>query len=48
MCEEKRDKFPLIKTGNAVNSGAMNKFSNENQGNFGLFNFCNRFLKGFL
>ena len=48
MCEEKIDKISLIKTGNAVNSGAMNKFSNENQGNFGLFNLCNRFLKEFL
>ena len=29
MCEEKGDKISLIKAGNAVNSGAMNKFPNE-------------------
>ncbi len=48
MCEEKRDKISLIKIGNAVNNCVINKFSNENQGNFGLFNLCNRFLKEFL
>jgi len=33
--------------GNAVYSNAMNKFSNEKQGNFKLFNLCNRFFKRF-
>ena len=47
MCEEKRDKIPLIKSGNAVNECVMNKFSNENQGNFGLFNLSDRCFKGF-
>ena len=47
MYEKKRVKIFLIKAGNAVNSIAMNKFSNEKQGNFNLFNFCNGFFKGF-
>ncbi len=45
MCEEKRCKICLIKAGNVVNSGAMDKFSNEKQANFRLFNLCNRFCK---
>ena len=47
MCEEKRIKISLIKMENAVNNGVMNKFSNENQANFGLFNLCIRFFNGF-
>ena len=49
MCEEKRSKICLIKAGNAVNSGTMDKFSpapyggttvsgNEKQADFALFN----------
>ncbi|MCH7763197.1 MAG: hypothetical protein IIB95_05585 [Candidatus Marinimicrobia bacterium] len=49
MCEEKRGKIWLIKAGNVVNSGAMDKFSpapygettvsgNEKQADFALFN----------
>ena len=54
MSEEKRCKICLIKAENAVNSGAMDKFSNEKQANFDLFNLsavgtqaglCNRFCK---
>ncbi len=33
------------KAGNVVNSGAMDKFFNEKQANFRLFNLCNRFYK---
>jgi len=40
MCEEKREKICLIETGNAVNSIAINQFSNEKQANFILFNLC--------
>ena len=47
MCEEKRVKIYLIKAGNTVYSNAMNKFSNEKQENFKLFNLYNRFIKGF-
>ena len=45
MCEEKRSKIGLIKAGNAVNSGAMDKFSNEKQADFALFNLCDRVCK---
>ena len=45
MFEEKRGRICLIKAGNAVNSGAMDKFSNEKQTNFTLFNLCNGFYK---
>lgn len=47
MCEEKKVKIFLIKAENAVNSSAMNKFSNEKQGDFKLFYLCNSFFKGF-
>ena len=47
MCEEKRVKIFLIKTENAVNNGVMNKFFNENQENFRVFDLCIRFIKGF-
>lgn len=47
MYEEKRDKIFLIKAGNAVNSTAIDKFSNEKQVSFDLFNLCNGFFKGF-
>jgi len=47
MCEEKRVEIFLIEAGNVVNSCAMNKFSNEKQGNFRLFNLLNRFVKRF-
>ena len=47
MGEEKRIKISLIKTENAVNNGVMNKFSNENHANFGLFNLCIRLFNGF-
>ena len=47
MCEEKRRKIFLMKAGNAVNSGAMDKFPNKKQINFTLFNLCNRFCKAF-
>ena len=47
MCEEKRIKICLIKAGNAVNNCVMNKFSNENQASYGLFNLCIRFFNGF-
>ena len=43
MCEGKRYKICLVKAGNVVNSGAMDKFSNEKQTNFRLFNLCKRF-----
>jgi hypothetical protein len=33
------------KTENVVNSRAMDKFSNDKQVNFRLFNLCNRFCK---
>ena len=45
MREEKKCKICLIKAGSVVNSGAMDKFSNEKQANFRLFNLCNRFCK---
>ena len=45
MCEEKRSQICLVKEGNEVHSGAMDKLSNENKANFRLFNLCNRFLK---
>jgi hypothetical protein len=48
MREEKRCKICLIKAGNAVNSGAMDKFSYEKQADFALFNLCSRFFKAFL
>ena len=35
------------KAENAVYSSAMNKFSNEKQGDFNFFYLCNRFFKGF-
>ena len=38
----------MIKTENEVNNGVMNKFFNENQANFRLFDLCIRFFKGFL
>jgi len=55
MCEEKKDKIFLIparslivraggKAENAVYSSAMNKFSNEKQGDFKLYYLCNRFF----
>ena len=47
MCEEKRCQICLIKTENAVNNGVMNKFFNENQENFRVFDLCIRFIKGF-
>ena len=47
MCEEKRSQICLVKEGNEVHSGAMDKLSNENKANFKLFNLCNRFFKGF-
>ncbi len=57
MCEEKRVKIclpvrsgtqtGLIKAGYVVNSGAMDKFPNEKQANYRLFNLHNRFFKGF-
>ena len=46
MCVEKNNKISLIKAENEVNNGIMDKFSNEEQGNFRLFNMCKRFLKG--
>ncbi len=45
MREEKRGKIFLIKVGNAVNSGAMDMFSNEKQADFALFNLCKGFCK---
>ena len=56
MCEEKRGKIWLIKAGNAVNSGTMDKFSpapyggttvsgNEKQADFALFNLGKGFCK---
>ncbi len=45
MCEEKRGKICLIKAGNAVNSGTMDKFSNEKQADFTLFNLGKGFCK---
>ncbi len=48
MCEEKRCKICLVKAGNVVNSGVMDKFSNEKQANFRLFNLCNRFGKALI
>jgi hypothetical protein len=45
MCEGKKCKICLIEAGNVVNSGVMDKFSNEKQTNFRLFNLCNRFCK---
>ena len=48
MYEEKRVKICLIKAQNAVNSGAMDKFYNEEQANFKLFNLCIWFFKAFL
>ena len=47
MCEEKRSKIRLIKAGNVVNSGAMDKFSNPPAGgrDFALFNLCKGFCK---
>ena len=47
MCEEKRSQICLVKEGNEVHSGAMDKLSNENKANFKLFNLCNRLFKGF-
>ena len=49
-CKEKRVKICLIKAGNAINSTAMNKFSNPPAGgrNFKLFDLSNRFCKGLL
>ncbi len=47
MCEEKRVKICLIKAENAVNNDIMDKFSNEKQADFRLFNLCDRFFKGF-
>ncbi|MFQ6678369.1 MAG: hypothetical protein ACE5D0_08610 [Fidelibacterota bacterium] len=47
MCEEKRRKICLIKAGNALNSGAMDKFPNEEQADFTLFNFCSSFCEAF-
>jgi hypothetical protein len=35
------------KAGNAVNNGIMDKFSNEKQANFNLFNLCIGFCKAF-
>jgi len=43
MCEEKGSKICMIKAENAVNSGAIDKFFNENQANFTLFNLCKWF-----
>lgn len=40
MCEEKKVKIFLIKAENAVNSSAMNKFSNEKQGGGLNFFIC--------
>ena len=48
ISEEKRYKICLIKAENAVNSGAMGKFSNEKQADFTLFNLFSRFCKAFL
>jgi hypothetical protein len=47
MYEEKRSKIRLIKAGNVVNSGTMDKFSNPPAGgrNFALFNLCKGFCK---
>ncbi len=45
MCEEKRCKICLIEAGNVVNSGAMDKFSNEKQTNFRLLICANGFAK---
>jgi hypothetical protein len=47
MCVEKRVEIFLIKAENAVNNGVMNKFFNENQENFRVFDLCIRFIKGF-
>lgn len=48
MWEEKRSKIRLIKAGNVVNSGDMDKFSNEKQADFALFNLCSRFCKAII
>jgi hypothetical protein len=47
MCEEKRGKIFVNKAGNAVNSGTIDKFSNENQEDFAFFNLCKWFCKAF-
>ena len=47
MRKEKRVNICLIKAGNAVNNGIMDKFSNEKQANFKLFNLCIGFCKAF-
>ena len=47
MWEEKRSQFCLVKAENEVHGAAMDKFSNEKQANFKLFNLCNKFFKGF-
>jgi len=47
MREEKRVKIWLIKAENAVNNAILDKFSNEKQTNFKLFNLCVRFFKAF-
>ncbi len=48
MCEEKREKICLIKAENVVNNRAIDKFFNEKQANFILYNLCFRFFKAFL
>lgn len=45
MREEKRCKIFPIKAGHPVNSGTIDKFSNEKQVDFALFNLCNGFCK---
>ena len=45
--EKKRSQICLVKAENEVHSGAMDKFSNEKQANFKLFNLCKRFFTGF-
>jgi hypothetical protein len=44
MCEEKRSQFCLVKAENEVHSDAMDKFSNEKQAKFKLFNLWQRFF----
>jgi len=45
MREEKRGKIIMVKTGNDVNSGAMNEFLNDKPEDFTLFNLCKGFFK---
>jgi len=47
MFKEKRNKICLIEALNEIDSGTMDKFSNEKQTGFRLFNFHSMIFKAF-